>query len=109
MKLRGAFIGAVVFLSLGCGGNRRAPSAPRPHAPPTRPLLRTELATFGEVLEATSAEAKPRLVTYAGLLELLLHFEGASSDLDTRLAHLKPEEKGLRSSLAAARASLGRA
>ena len=40
------------------------------------------------MLESASANAKLRVVTYAGLLELLLSFESASTELDGELAAL---------------------
>ena len=48
-----------------------------------------DLTAFSEDLENASADAKVRVASYAGVLELLLDFEGASSDLDGELASLK--------------------
>lgn len=76
------------FAVLGCGAGRAAPATPVARTT-TCATVTADLASFGESLETSSIDAKTRVVTYAGLLELLLSFEGAASDLDARLGTLR--------------------
>jgi serine protease Do len=95
-------------LALGCHGPASKPPAPSgPKA--TCASVNLHLTSFGEVLEATSANAKSRVGTYAGLLELLLSFEGAVVGLDGELGALQGANGQLETKVKAGRASLERA
>jgi serine protease Do len=68
--------------------------------------LASDLTAFGEVLELASADAKVRVSSYAGVLELLLTFEAASTELDGALGQISDKE--LDENLKKTRASLSR-
>ncbi|MBX3233634.1 MAG: trypsin-like peptidase domain-containing protein [Labilithrix sp.] len=88
--LRSAVIAAALAM-VGChGASAKSPAAASAGSTPaaTCDRLAGDLVAFGEVLETASANAKLRVVTYAGLLELLLSFESASKELDVELASL---------------------
>ncbi len=106
MRFELATIAGLACALLGCGPGK-APAAPAP--PPSASAcaaVTTHLASFGDVLESSSIDAKARLVTYAGLLELLLSFEGAAEDLDAELAAIRPSKPELERRLKAAREAL---
>jgi len=82
---------ALVIATAGCkGGSPQDPSTAKSGPKGTScASIAADLISFGEVLESSSADAKTRIVTYAGLLELLLSFEGAAVELDQQLAGMK--------------------
>jgi serine protease Do len=91
----------------GCGPSKApAAPAPAPAGPSACAVVTTHLASFGDVLETSSIDATARLVTYAGLLELLLSFEGAAEDLDGELGALRPSSPELERRLKVARDAL---
>jgi serine protease Do len=94
------------FALLGCGG-RSGPAAPAARTTSCASVT-ADLTSFGEALETSSVDAKTRVVTYAGLLELLLSFEGAASELDAELGALRVSNGELESRLKNARGALGR-
>jgi serine protease Do len=98
-------IAALACALLGCGA-RKGPAAPAPAAPSACATVMPHLASFGDVLETSSIDAKARLVTYAGLLELLLSFEGAAEDLDGELGALRSSSPELERRLKVARDAL---
>jgi serine protease Do len=51
----------------------------------------THLSAFDDILESTSGDARVHVLTYAGLLELLLSFETAAQDLENDLGSVPPK------------------
>lgn len=93
---------------LGCkgAGGAKSPSGAGSGSMATCNRIASDLTSFGEVLEVASADAKVRTSSYAGVLELLLNFEGASAELDAALARIS--EKELDDGLKKTRASLAK-
>lgn len=109
MKRSAVLLLAASAALLGCKGGAGAQS---PHggggsaSSASCDRLASELTAFGEVLEIASADAKVRVSSYAGVLELLMSFEAASSELDGALGQIS--DKGLDDGLKKTRASLAR-
>ena len=105
--MRRALLLAFVVGMLGCKGasGAKSPSGGGGSSA-TCNRIASDLTSFGEVLEIASADAKVRVSSYAGVLELLLTFEGASVELDAALAQIS--EKDLDDGLKKTRASLAK-
>lgn len=103
-------IGALgAFTVLGCkGATPRGAQAPTSAvaAGGTCAVLGGHIARFAEVLEDVGEGGKPRRASYAGVLEMLLTFERASSDLEAQLLTLKGDDAALRDVIKRASASL---
>ncbi len=103
-------IAVTAFAAAGCGHAATS----RPASPPqaTAALCErvgSEVLRFGETIEDASAATKGRLTSYAGLLELLVSFEGASADLAAELERAHADDPQLGAAMHDAAAALGRA
>jgi serine protease Do len=89
MRSRALTLAAASVVLVGCRGSggkvARSEGAPKSA---TCAALTGHLVTFGEALEAASADAKTRGATYPGRLELLMTFEDAVVALDGELGAL---------------------
>lgn len=100
---------AGAFWSSGCKPSVGRPAAaPGGHAP-TCERLGAHVVRFGEAIGDAGVVAKGRLASYAGLLELLVSFERASTDLKTELAALPIDDAGLSDAVRRGIAALDRA
>jgi serine protease Do len=98
---------ALACLAIGCNrGGQNGASTPVRAKEGACASITAHLTSFGEVLEASSADAKLRAVTYPGLLEVLLSFEGAAVELDGELGALRGAGGDVETKLKAARTSL---
>lgn len=86
--MRGALLACVLGLGLVACKGAKSPSGGSSSEAVTCGQIVSDLTSFSEVLENAAADAKVRSSTYAGVLELLVDFEGASADLDGDLAAL---------------------
>ncbi len=100
----------IAAVSTGCGGGATAKPAAAPHATASVcEHVGAQVVRFGETIEDAGATAKGRLTSYAGLLELLLSFEQASTELESELAAVRSDDGGLGTALREAVSALGRA
>ena len=103
---------SVLLLSaIGCGGAARGngaktPGAGKPAAVCT--ALGPHFLRFSETVEDTQARTKPRLTSYAGLLELMLTYEGAVADLEAQMTAAKVEDGDFGERLKAAQSALAK-
>lgn len=104
-------LAAAALSTTGCGhgvGAAKGASAPRATAGVCE-HVGMDVLRFGESIEDAGAATKGRLTSYAGLLELLLSFERASTDLESELGAVRADDADLRAAIEQAAASLGRA
>lgn len=95
--------------AVGCGGSSSGAKPPTTGAASACGAITARLASFGEVLETTSISAKGRVTSYAGLLELLLNFEGAATELDRDLTAMGAKDSSLEPRLRETHGALDRA
>lgn len=101
---------AAATASSGCGHAATTKSAAVPRGTASIcERVGVQVLRFGEAIEDAGAATKGRLASYAGLLELLVSFERASTDLQTELAAVRAADDDLGTALREAVGSLGRA
>lgn len=107
--LRAALAAALVVAgSTGCGAGARSAASPSGPAA-TCAALGAHVMRFGELLEDAGESGKSRRASYAGVLEMLLTFERASSDLEAQIATMQGGEPAMRDALKRAGTSLAQA
>ncbi|MBS2016122.1 MAG: trypsin-like peptidase domain-containing protein [Deltaproteobacteria bacterium] len=108
--LAAAFVAFPVLV--GCGHARPADvQAPGAAASTTQACaaIGPSVLRFGETLEDVSEGGKARRGSYAGVLEMLLTFERASSDLEAQLAATKADDAAMQKTLEKGVAALAQA
>jgi len=108
MRLALAMVLATTLVACKSGTPKEA-AAPKAGRAATCERVGFHVVRFAEVIEDAGAETKGRLTSYAGLLELLVSFEGASTDLENDLANVQPDDRDMAEAIKRAKATLGRA